>query len=117
MPETETATCAGCAALEVECWHDLTELPLAAALARFYQETDTPTDVQISEYLDDADAISGDAGPGPWVITRLDPIAPWEWAFQINGLVCVIGEGGPDCPATPQAVCRIPAPLPPTQED
>jgi hypothetical protein len=103
-----TETCVSCRQADIYCVHDLTDWPLARLLAAHFQETDEPTDEQASWYLDDANAISGDVGTAPWMIQRCEPISPYEAAFQINGVVCVISEGGKDCPASAQAVCKVP---------
>lgn len=100
-------SCWSCTAAQTHCYHDLNDLELAAVLARHFQD-DAPTAEQISWFLDDANAISGVAGPGPWEIRRLEPVN-CEHAIAVNRLVCILREGGKDCPAYLEAVCQLPA--------
>jgi hypothetical protein len=99
-------SCWSCTEAQTVCYHDQGDMELAEALARFFNH-DNPGEKQISWFLDDAEAIAGDAGPGPWEIRRLEPVN-CEQAISINRLVCILREGGKDCPAYLEAVCRLP---------
>lgn len=106
---TAAETCPGCRAAGTHCYHDLADWDLARLLAATFNDTNEPSDEQASECLDDANAIAAAVGPRPWMIQRLDPLAGYDAAFSINGVVCVIPEGDKDCPGEARAVCMWPA--------
>lgn len=105
-PSAAIWSCWACTQAQVHCCHDRDHLPLAETLARFFN-ANSPTEQQISWFLDDASAIAGCAGPGPWKIQRLEAVN-CEQAISVNRLVCILREGGKDCPAYLEAVCRLP---------
>lgn len=91
------------------CDHREGALPLAKVLAAHFQRTEEPTREQMGWFLDDAGTLLKDAGPGPYVIRKLDEGWHPEHAFLLNNLVVTIGEGGKDCPAQPEVVAKFPA--------
>jgi hypothetical protein len=110
-------TCPGCQNAGVDCYHDLADWGLAGLLAATYQETNEPSDDQVSWFLDNANAISADVGPRPWMLQRLDPLRGYDAAFSINGVICVVPEGGKDCPGTAMAVAEWPVGTPSAQPE
>jgi hypothetical protein len=93
----------------VECYeHGPEDLPLAKALAAFFQGKEEPDADQVGWFLTDASVLRDAAGPGPYSLTLLEQGWHNEHAFILNDLVVVLGEGGKDCPATPEVVAKLP---------
>lgn len=105
---TETYTCPACRAIPTWCDHTPEEWALATALAAHFQETASPTDEQVGWFVDDADGVAAQAGPGPWTFRTVEALGGWDSAVIINEvLFCGMREGEGPVPLEP--VCRVPA--------
>lgn len=101
--------CPACAPNGVECFeHGPEDLDLARALAGFFQGKAEPDAEQVAWFLSDASVLRAEAGSGPYTLARLDQGWHNEHAFVLNDLVVVLGEGGKDCPASPEVVAKLP---------
>jgi len=101
--------CPACAPNGVECYeHGPEDMDLARALAGFFQGKAEPDPEQVAWFLTDAAVLRSEAGPGPYALTLLEQGWHNEYAFVLNNLVVTIGEGGKDCPATPEVAAKLP---------
>lgn len=66
---------------------------LARALACTYCETEEPTPEQVSWYVEDADVVAEDIGPGPYSIQKLEAQGNFSSVLIINDWLCGAEEG------------------------
>lgn len=88
------------------CHHEPAWEPLARSLCVHFHGDDE----EWGTFLDDADVLFPDAGPGPeYTLIELEHGQFHEWTFVLNNLIVAIGEGGKDSRSEPEIVAKLPA--------